>query len=251
MHMPYRRGAFIITWIVLALVLATVVINGLIIVFNGSRIAVPGIPRGAETYGQGKPLTYVVLGDSTTVSQGGDYDRGYVRTTARFLAGQGYRVTLHNLGVSGARAEDVMASQTPEAVKLHPDVALISVGANDVTHMTGIGSVEDNVSQSISALRSANPAIQIIYTGSPQMGSIPRFPQPTRYLATLRTQQLNTMARRVAADKHVIFAPIAEKTGPAFSAHPELYAADKFHPNTDGYDLWSPVLNDALRQALK
>ena len=237
--------------------LGTALINFLIIKNTGSPVAVPETPRGAEQYDNsgssetGIPLTYALLGDSTTVSQGGDYDKGYARGTARYLASQGYAVTFYNFGVSGARAADIAESQAPQAAKVRPDIVLISVAANDVTHLTAIKDIEASLQSSINTLRAARPEVKIVLTGSAQMGSIPRFPQPTRLIAKLRVAQINNMVRQLVAREDVTFAPIADKTGPIFAARAdELYASDKFHPNTIGYEVWTPVLNDALGAAL-
>lgn len=226
--------------------------NILVIKYRGQPVPVPDIPRATERFGSGHAITYVVFGDSTTVAQGGDYDKGYVRATARYLADRGYAVTLHNFGVSGARAADIPASQIPRAQKqgIRPDIALVAVTANDVTHLTSLRSIQADLASSIDALRTLNPDVRIILTGSPQMGTIPRFPQPARYLARVRTGQVNTVVQHLANDKQVIFAPIALKTGPLFAAHPEYYAADLFHPNNTGYATWTPVLNTALGSAI-
>jgi lysophospholipase L1-like esterase len=225
--------------------------NYVLIKTSGSPILAPTIPRDTEIFGNGKPLRYVVLGDSTTIAQGADYADGYVRGTADYLARLGYRVELTNVGISGATASDVAATQATNAGALKPDVALVAVGANDVTHLTRISTVRRGIADTIDRLRAANPDVKIVITGSPQMGSVPRFPQPSKLLARLRTNQLNRMAVVLATVKHVVFAPIAAKTGAIFDAHPEYYAADNFHPNAQGYALWTPVLNAALSQALR
>lgn len=240
----------IILWVFLAVLVCVGIINAVIIAQTGTPVAVPVTPRGAEKYGNGKPLTYVVMGDSTTVAQGGNYHKGYARTSARHLAKQGYGVTFYNLGVSGARSNDAAKSQTPEAAALKPDLVLIAVGANDVTHLTSVSSVKKSLSASIMDLRAANPGVRIVLTGSPDMGTVPRFPQPTRYLAGVQTDRLNRMVIALATDKKVTLAPIASETGPVFAAHPEYYAPDKFHPNDQGYAVWVPVINRALDQAL-
>jgi lysophospholipase L1-like esterase len=242
--------------IFLAVILALIVIVGLanvlIIKFRGTAIPAPVIPRAAEKYGENnsRSLTYAVLGDSTTIAQGGDYDQGYARATTRYIASRGYAVTFYNFGISGATAGSVVDTQLKPAVAVHPDVVLIVAGANDVTRLTSFGSVEKSLARSIDTLRADNPAVRVIVTGSPQMGSVPRFPEPTRYLAGLRTNGLNTAVQRMAAEKSVVFAPIAEKTGPIFDEHPEYFAADKFHPTTQGYSVWTPVLETALGQIL-
>lgn len=236
--------------IFLIAVICVVAVNFVMIRYSGSPVAVPDIPRSAENYGSGERLTFVVLGDSTAVSQGGDYDRGYARSGARFMAEQGYAVALHNFAVSGARAADVNAVQIPKAVKLQPDIVLIAAGANDVTHLSSVSKVRHQLADGIEKLQTANPKVHILLTGSPEMGSVPRFPWPAHSLARLQTKRINSAVQQLTNGKSVIFVPIAEKTGPTFTAHPELFAADKFHPNSDGYDLWTTVINNSIRTAL-
>lgn len=216
------------------------------VVLNGSPVARPTVPGDSQTiFGKGSPVRFVVLGDSTAVSQGGEYSRGYAVRTAEHLA-QRTTVTWANAAVSGARAKDVADKQTPQVVKYKPDIALVAVGANDVTHGTPVASVKKSLTATIDKLRQTNPKVHIILTGSPDMGSVPRFPQPLRWYMGVRSKAINKMVVKLCKEKNVTFAPIAEKTGPAFRANPGLFAADKFHPTTEGYELWVPVIIAAL-----
>jgi lysophospholipase L1-like esterase len=226
-----------------------ITIEFLIIRFNGSAVPVPVIPRAMTVLGHGKTLTYAVLGDSTTVAQGALYGEGYAYMSAKHLA-RHYSVHFINAGVSGAKAADVASLQVAQVVRYAPDVALLAVGANDVTGLTRISSVEHSLQQAIDALRAANPAVKIIVTGAPDMGSVPRLPWPVRQLVGLRTHAVNHMVERLVASNNLVFARIAEKTGPAFAADAGLFAADKFHPNAHGYALWTPVINEALDTAI-
>ncbi|HEX8182922.1 MAG TPA: SGNH/GDSL hydrolase family protein [Candidatus Saccharimonadales bacterium] len=231
-----------------ALVLLAIV-QFLLIKYNGTPVPVPNIPRGPETYGNGPALTYVVLGDSTAVGQGGDYDKAIARGTARHLASN-RQVTLHNFAISGARSADVLRSQLPEALKLRPDVVLLDIAANDVTHLTPVNKVVANIQDTVAALQSSNPAVRIVVTGAPQMGSVPRLPQPLRYAAKLRTNDINQALAKTIPAGRVVLAPLAAKTGPIFANNHKLFAADKFHPNTAGYQVWIPVLNDSLDEVM-
>lgn len=233
---------------VVALVVCFVLFEVLYVKYSGSAVPAPTIARSTQTIGTGPNLTYVVMGDSTAIAQGGNYAQGYAEASAQHLAKHN---TVHwkNLAVSGARANDVLATQIPQAVAMHPDVALIAVGANDVTHATSPSSVRESLEGAIAGLRHANPAIKVVLTGSPDMGSVPRFAQPVRWYAGVRTQQLNKTIEAMATQLHVTFAPVASQTGPTFRKHPELFAADKFHPTDAGYKLWIPVINTALDTA--
>ena len=203
--------------------------------------------REPRTFGAGDPkLTYVVMGDSTAAGQGAPYDDGIAVGTARELA-RTRSVSLINLGVSGARMSDVTRDQLAAAQRAKPDVVLLAAGANDVTHLTPIRSIERNLRAIVSGLRTANPNVTIIVTGSPDMSTPPRVPRLLRGIASWRTRKVNAMVRRVAIESNLTFAPIADETGPLFARDRTLFDVDRFHPNTRGYAAWLAVLNRALR----
>jgi lysophospholipase L1-like esterase len=194
------------------------------------------------------PLRYVVLGDSTAAGVGGNYEAGIVMSTTRELEKR-HRVTMTNFGVSGARMDDVRRLQLAKAEALRPDVVLLSAGANDVTHLTRVGSMRDDLREIVARLRAANPDVKIVITGSPDMGAPPRIPRLLRGYAGHRTKVVNRMFVSEAAQLKLVFAPIAEVTGPQFRRDHSLFAADQFHPNDRGYATWVPVLNEALLAA--
>jgi lysophospholipase L1-like esterase len=199
--------------------------------------------RAADT------LTYVILGDSTAAGVGGNYESGIAVATEKAL-GQRGRVSMTNLAVSGAQMEDVRELQLPDAAALRPDVVLLSAGANDVTHLTTIRSMRADLRTIVETLKSANPEVKIVITGSPDMGSPPRIPRLLRGFAGSRTKAVNRMFVEEATRLGLVFAPIAEKTGPLFRKDPSLFASDRFHPNDRGYATWIPVLNEALAVAV-
>ncbi len=233
-----------------AVLVLTALINMVIIAKNGSEVPVPDIPRNVITTGTGQPLSYVILGDSTAVGQGGDYDQSIAAQTATHIASKGRAVSYQNFAVSGARVNDVLTAQLAGAKERKPDVVLLSIGANDLTHFTSLGSIKKDMKLIVDGLRQANPGCKIIITGTPQMGTVLRFPQPTKYLAKLRTAQMNKVFDEIAKQNNLVFARIADKTGATFGQKPELFASDKFHPNNDGYAVWIPFLNESIDSAL-
>ncbi len=209
------------------------------------------LSRAPVPFGEsGEHLVYVVLGDSTAAGIGGNYERGIAVSTARELTRQ-FRVTMTNLSVSGARLKGVRHQQLAAAEALRPDVVLLSAGANDVTHLTPIGSMRRDLREIVQRLKAANAEVRIVITGSPDMGAPPRIPRLLRGCAAHRTEQANRMFEREAAEHDLIFAPIARTTGPLFRADHTLFAEDRFHPNDRGYATWMPALNQALAEALR
>ncbi|HYG84099.1 MAG TPA: SGNH/GDSL hydrolase family protein [Verrucomicrobiae bacterium] len=225
-----------------------VVVQLLWVKLNGRRVPLPKVSRLPRKIGAGAPLRYAVLGDSTSVAQGGDYSQGYAVATAEYLASR-YEVEWLNLGESGARAGSVLHRQLPAALAFSPDIILIAVGANDVTHFTKMTIFTAQLEQILHSLRQANPDVRVILTGAPAMGTIPRFPLPLRSIMGRRTLQINGIVKELAKKHKAVFAPIAEQTEELYRAHPELFAADKFHPTSEGYLPWIPILQRAIDKA--
>jgi lysophospholipase L1-like esterase len=211
--------------------------------------APPRAPSAEETFGSGRPLRYLVLGDSTTVAVGGTYERGIARQTARHL-GASHQVVMKNVGVSGARVHDVLVEQLPRVGSFVPDVVLLDVGANDVVHLTRAAPLERDLEAILQDLLSRNRSVKIVVTGSADMSSPPRIPRLLRGLSGHRTRVLNRVFERAVARHHLTFAPIARETGPVFKRDRSLFDVDRFHPNDRGYELWIAVINAALDRAL-
>lgn len=229
-------------------IVAFILIEVGIVILNGKKVMRP-TSQPVYTTGMGKKLTYVVLGDSTSASQGSDYADGFVAASSQHLADR-YTVQTNNFSVPGATVYDIEAIQLEQALSLKPDIVLISAGANDVTHFTRGRAVEASLQRIIDQLRKASPTVQIIVTGSPAIDSVSRFPWGARQLMGLRTKRINAIFDRVIRKNALIHAPIARETRDVFLADPTLTASDNFHPNARGYALWIPVINAAIDTAV-
>jgi acyl-CoA thioesterase-1 len=194
-------------------------------------------------------LHYVILGDSTAVAVGGDYEHGLAIGSAGHLAAA-RKVELINVAVSGARIHDVLVEQLPRVDLARADVVLLDVGANDVIRMTGSRSFDRDYGRVVEAILAKNPRMRIVVTGSADMGAPPRIPRLLRPLATFRTHRINAIVRRHADRYGLTFAPIAARTGPLFRRDPTFFSEDRFHPNDRGYAEWTLVINEALDRAV-
>lgn len=195
-------------------------------------------------------LRYVILGDSTAVAVGGDYEKGLAVGSAQHLA-RGRRVELINVAVSGARIHDVLVEQLPRADLSDAGVVLLDVGANDVTHLTRSRAFDRDFRRVIEAILEQSPKARIVVTGSADMGAPPAIPRLLRPLANARTRSLNRIVERHVARYNLTLAPIAARTGPLFRRDPTFFAEDRFHPNDRGYAEWTLVINEALDRALQ
>ena len=138
-------------------------------------------PSASRTFGVGgEALHYLVLGDSTAVAEGGDYEQGIAVETAGHLARGGRGIELTNVAVSGARVHDVLTEQLPRADLAHADLVLLDAGANDVVHLTRSGAVARDLERIVKTLLQANCKMRIVITGSPDMSTPPRIPRLLR-----------------------------------------------------------------------
>ncbi len=214
------------------------------------------VPQRAEatvtTFGSEheEVVRYLVLGDSTAVNVGGSEGEGIAVETARYVA-RDHGVQMLNLAVSGAQVTDVLHEQLPRLEAFRPDVVLLDVGANDVTHLSSARSLRNDLGTIIDLLVELNCDVKIIVTGTPDMSTPPRIPGLLQGIAGWRTEVLNEVFRDQVERRELTFAPIAEETGPLFETDPTLFSEDEFHPNDRGYQTWIEVINPALDRALQ
>ena len=233
-------------------------VAGLLVFVVEALLAIPGpddhfhnpSPQPMRFGGPGKALLYVVMGDSTAAGRGAPYDDGIAVQTARHLA-QSRPVTLVNVAVSGAKIGDVVRDQLPTVLRLKPDVVLLAMGANDVTHFTPGARIGAGLTAILTQLAAARPGVRVVLTGSPDVGTARRFLQPLRWLAGRETLRVNAIMQPIARQHGANWAPIAQATGPLFARDPTLFAPDRFHPNARGYATWLPALDVALDKALQ
>lgn len=229
-------------------------VTGLLLMACGSSNPPRGrvdLSREVRSFGSSSDQTiqYLVLGDSTAVGVGGTYEEGIAVATSRHLAGS-RPVIMMNVAVSGAQVTEVLEKQLPGLGGFVPDVVLLDVGANDVTHLTGAGSLERDLRSIIEHLTSINCDVKIVVTGAADMSTPPRIPKLLRGIAGWRTEVLNEVFRKEVERYDLTFAPIAEKTGPLFAQDETLFSDDGFHPSDRGYQTWIDVINPALDRAL-
>jgi len=224
----------------LAAGLAVVVAGEVQLARSGDRL--PELNLALDRPGDGPKVVW--LGDSTAAGVGASSAAGALPSRVQDGLGRpGASLTV--AAVSGARVADVLARQVPLVAGLHPDLVLISVGANDTIHMTGRTEFRRTYERLVRALPAGVP---VVLLGVPDMGSIARFAQPLRAIAGRRGRRLDGEVRRVAAAAGAVYVDIAGSTGPAFRRDPRRYfAADDFHPSDAGYGLWADAVLNGLR----
>lgn len=193
--------------------------------------------------GGGPALRMVWLGDSTAAGLGASSAR--LAIPRRVAEGLDRPVELTNLAVSGARVRDVIDDQVPHLSALLPDVVVISIGANDVTHLTSRTDFRRTYERTLDAI--PDDAL-VVLLGVPDMGAPTRLAQPLRAIAGLRGRQLDEVVRTLAGDHGAEYVDIAGATGRTMRSDTDRYfAADRYHPSDDGYALWADAVLEVLQ----
>jgi lysophospholipase L1-like esterase len=196
-----------------------------------------------------EPITMVWLGDSTGAGVGASSVETALPTEV--VRGLERSVRLRVLATSGARVDDVLTKQLPLLPALNPDVVVVGVGGNDVTHLTPRGMFEGLYDALLDRITSLNPGT-VVVMGIGDFGTVPRIPQPLRALTGWRGRRFDDVIRRVADRRGAAYVDLYANTGPAFGHDPELfYSDDGFHPSDEGYRIWADVILDVIRAELR
>jgi lysophospholipase L1-like esterase len=90
----------------------------------------------------------------------------------------------------------------------------------------------------------------LVLLGVPDMGAgVPRRVQPLRAFGEWRGSRLDAEVRRVAREVGATYVNIAGRTGRLFRRQRDrLYAADRYHPDDDGYEVWARAVLDRMSE---
>ena len=182
----------------------------------------------------GRPWTIAMLGDSTAVGYGvrRAAELPGVGLAVRVAAELGRPVRLQTHGLSGVGAAD-LDRQVTEAQAFTPDLAVIVVGANDIRDKVPPRRSADELGAAVVRLRAAG--IPVVVGTCPDFGVIEPIPQPLRTLLHTWSRLLATLQERAVLAAGGRAVAIGRVVSPGFAHHPELFAADHFHPSGAGY----------------
>jgi len=212
-----------------------------------ARLTIPGAeappPRCDGDYGDpasyaGEPLRLAVIGDSTAAGFG-------VRTRAETpgaLLANGIATAAHRPvkmrcpavvgSVSAwlpAQVETVL-----EAFEGRLDLAVVFIGANDVTTGSLGAETVAHLAEAVTTLRRAGA--EVVVATCPDLGTIRPILPPLRWLARRWSRQLaaaQTVAVVRAGGRTV---SLGDLLGPSFDAAPDtMFGADRYHPSAQGY----------------
>ena len=208
--------------------------------------------NGVYGAGTGDPVDLVVLGDSSAAGMGCASPHqtvgAIIGNGVSALTGRPVRLT--NTAVVGAESSD-LELQLANALDLvpRPDVAVIMVGANDVTHRIDRAVAVRHLEQVVRALRELGT--EVVVGTCPDLGTIQPIPQPLRLLGRRFSRDLAAAQTVAVVEAGGRTVSLGDLLGPEFAERPhEMFSEDRFHPSPAGYARAAAALLPSVCAAL-
>ena len=180
------------------------------------------------------PIRIAMLGDSTAAGYGVYRDRDTPGAHLAIGISEAARRPVHltNVGVVGAESPDLLP-QLDALGTARPELAVIMIGANDVTERTKPSEAVPFLADTVRRLRGLGA--EVVVCTCPDLGTIRPLAQPLRAYARHLSRDMakaQTVAVVGAGGRTV---SLGDLLGPLFMRHRELFAEDRFHPSAAGY----------------
>ena len=192
-------------------------------------------------------ITLAVLGDS--IAFGGGASRPEDTIGARLaaaLTAAGSPTDIHVLAEPGARS-NALADQTERAISRHPELAVVIVGANDLTHFTPPHLAASQLRDAVTMLRAAGCAVIVV--PAPDLSLVPWVPPNLRAIVRAGSEGLRRAQTVAAHAAGAVVVDIPTEAAAQFAADPSLFSSDRFHPSSAGYALVAAALTPAVLAA--
>jgi len=209
-------------------------------------------PKADGLYGHfpGEPISVVVFGDSSAAGVGVDTpEQTPGALIAAGLAEMAQRpVQLTVVARTAARTSD-LAEQIRQAADARPDLALVMVGANDVTHRIRATTSVRLLDEGVRHLRDAGAAV--VVGTCPDLGTVEPIPHPLRWIARRASRRLAAAQTIAAVEAGARTVSVGSILGPEFAAQPgHMFSPDGFHPSAAGYAAAAAAMLPSAASAL-
>jgi lysophospholipase L1-like esterase len=130
-----------------------------------------------------------------------------------------------------------------------PEVAVIMVGANDVTHRVRPADAVRGLEGAVRRLRSLGCAV--VVGTCPDLGTVQPIAQPLRYVARRLSRELAAAQTIAVVEAGGRTVSLGDLLGNEFRSEPHLmFSADRFHPSSTGYARAAAALLASVLAAL-
>jgi hypothetical protein len=136
--------------------------------------------------------------------------------------------------VVGAQSSQLPAQLDRLLATTTPDVTVVMIGANDVSHRVRPAVSVRHLSQTVERLRAAGS--EVVVGTCPDLGTIEPVAQPLRLIARRLSRDLAAAQTVAAVEAGARTVSLGDLLGPEFRRVPaEMFSIDRFHPSSAGY----------------
>jgi lysophospholipase L1-like esterase len=233
-----------LAWRLAAVSLAPLLLaQGLVVRRVTPRLPEPPGPRSG-TAGQGPTLRVLIAGDSAAAGVGASTQQeGLAGCVVRELASYfsvAWTIDARNGRRTGGQIARLEARE-PEPF----DVALLSLGVNDVTGGTRSAVFVRQQHGLVELLKSRFGVRHVLLTCLPPMHAFPALPQPLRWTLGARARHFTRLLGLVAAADAT-----CEVVTPRLPLDPACMASDGFHPGPPAYAEWGREAAQIIRRRI-
>jgi len=199
----------------------------------------------------GARLDLLVLGDSVAAGLGAEKAKHTPGARlARLVAARTHRsVRLRTAAVVGAESSMLADQVAGLPASYRPDVAVVIVGGNDVTHRVPVADSVRHLEECVRALQERGAAV--VVGTCPDLGALRPVPQPLRALGSRASRQLAAAQRDAVLALGARVVSLADVVGPFFITNPdEMFSLDRFHPSSAGYKRTAKAMLPSVLAAL-
>ncbi len=217
------------------------------------RSDLPSFPNqdASGTFGSPElpPLRVVAVGDSSLTAPGVEHlENIWIRRLMRRWEDR-YHIELISLGVGGSKARDVVEGQLTEAIRLEPDLAVVSVCTNDSLRGIPPASFTRKLDTIVGSLEQVASAVVALGMGDP--ASVPRLPAALKPWVSWRSRIYDRLVVKVAnAHPRTLKVYSRGRMSSAFFEDPALFAGDQFHAGDGGHAVFAECSEPAFDAAL-
>jgi len=203
--------------------------------------------RGGVALNESMTIRLAILGDSIAYGVGAARPSdGLGPRLADDLMAAGLHAQTRTFAIPGARSAD-LARQAQAAKLWQPGLAVIVIGANDLTRLVPPDRAATQLGAAVRQLRAAG--VEVVVAPAPDLSVIPHVPPAMRPLV----QAASTLLRQAQARETLAaggrVADLDGSTVAAFAGDGALFSGDRFHPSSAGYAVIAEALAPTVRAA--
>lgn len=190
-------------------------------------------------------LSAPAANEQRVVFMGNSITEGWINQRPEFFNGRPYI----NRGIGGQTTPQMLIRFRADVVALKPKVVVLLCGINDIAGNTGpstLEMIEDNIA-SMTEIALANNIKVVLSSVLPAYD----FPWRPNMEPAPKVMALNKWIKAYAAQKKVVYLDYFSAMVDERNGMKSIYHTDEVHPNKAGYAVMEPLVEQAIKKALK